>query len=76
MNTISFRTEENTKRKLDMLAAQQNRDRSYIINQAIDQFLSLYDWQFAHIEEGVRQAQSNEFADETEVKSAFDKWKK
>ena len=52
------------------------RDSSYIINQAIDQFLSLYDWQFAHIEEGVRQAQSNEFANETEVKSAFDKWKK
>ena len=50
MNTISFRTEESTKQKLDMLAAQQNRDRSFIINQAIDQFLSLHEWQMAHIE--------------------------
>ena len=76
MNTISFRTEESTKQKLDMLAAQQNSARSYIINQAIDQYLSLYDWQYAHNEEGVSQAQSNEFANEAEVKSAFDKRKK
>ena len=59
-----------------MLAAQQNRDRSYIINQAIEYFLSLYNWQIEHIEEGVRQADNNEFASDTEVKMAFDKWKK
>lgn len=76
MNTISFRTEESTKQKLDMLAAQQNRDRSFIINQAINQFLSLHEWQIAHIEEGVNQANNNEFADEIEVKAIFNKWKR
>ena len=76
MNTISFRTEESTKQKLDMLAAQQNRDRSFIINQAIDQFLSLHEWQMTHIEEGVNQANNNEFADEMEVKAIFNKWKR
>ena len=76
MNTISFRTEESTKQKLDMLAAQQNRDRSFIINQAIDQFLSLHEWQMAHIEEGVNQGNNNEFADEMEVKAIFNKWKR
>ena len=76
MNTISFRTEESTKQKLDILAAQQNRDRSFIINQAIDQFLSLHEWQMAHIEEGVNQSNNNEFADEMEVKAIFNKWKR
>ncbi|MCM1323384.1 MAG: hypothetical protein NC218_04420 [Acetobacter sp.] len=76
MNTISFRTEESTKQKLDFLAEQQNRDRSYIINQALDYYLSLHEWQMAHIQQGVKQAQNNEFAEDTEVKDAFDKWKK
>lgn len=76
MNTISFRTEDITKQKLDMLAAQQNRDRSYIINQALDYYLSLNEWQLAHIEEGVKQAHNNDFADDAEVKAAFDKWKR
>lgn len=76
MNTVSFRTEESTKQKLDFLATQQNRDRSYIINQAIDYFLELNEWQMAHIEQGVAQANNNEFADEKNVKSVFAKWKK
>lgn len=76
MNTISFRTEESTKQKLDFLAEQQNRDRSYIINQALDYYLSLHEWQMAHIQKGVEQAQNEEFAEDAEVKAAFDKWKK
>lgn len=76
MSTISFRTEDITKQKLDMLAAQQNRDRSYIINQALDYYLSLNEWQLAHIEEGAKQARNNDFAEDAEVKAAFDKWKR
>lgn len=76
MNTISFRTEESTKQKLDFLAEQQKRDRSFIINQALDYYLSLHEWQMAHIQKGVEQAESGEFADDKEIKAAFDKWKK
>lgn len=76
MSTISFRTEDRTKEKLDFLAAQQNRDRSFIINQALDYYLSLYDWQISHIKKGIEQAANNEFASDAEVKAAFDKWKK
>ena len=75
MNTLSFRTPESTKIKLDFLATQQQRDRSFIINEAIDYYLSLQEWQLAHIEEGVAQAKNNEFASDAEVKAAFEKWK-
>ena len=76
MNTISFRTEDSTKEKLDFLASQQNRDRSFIINQALDYYISLYEWQMAHIQKGVEQAENNEFAAEQEVQATFDKWKR
>ena len=76
MNTLSFRTPEATKIKLDFLASQQQRDRSFIINEAIDYYLSLQEWQLAHIQAGVEQAQKGEFASDKEVKAAFDKWKK
>ena len=74
MNTLSFRTQDTTKQKLDMLAAQQRRDRSFIINEAIDYYLSLQDWQLQHIEAGVKQARRKQFATEAEVRNAFAKW--
>ena len=76
MNTLSFRTEDETKQRLDAIAQQQNRDRSFIINQAIDYYLSLYDWQIEHIMQGVEQADKQEFASDNEVEKVFDKWKK
>lgn len=75
MNVVSFRTENETKQKLDFLAAQQQRDRSFIINEAIDYYLSLQEWQLAHIQQGVDEANKGEFASEEEVKAAFEKWK-
>ena len=76
MNTLSFRTENETKQRLDAIAQQQNRDRSFIINQAIDYYLSLYDWQIEHIMQGVEQAEKQEFASDEDVKDAFNKWEK
>lgn len=75
MNTLSFRTPEATKAKLDFLANQQQRDRSFIINEAIDYYLSLQEWQLAHIQTGVEQAKKGEFASDEDVNAAFAKWK-
>lgn len=74
MNIISFRTEEETKKKLDQLAAAQKRDRSFIINEAINYYLSLQDWQIAHIEEGVKQAKKKQFATDKEMRDILKKW--
>ena len=75
MQTISFRVEESKKDKIDMLANLQDRNRSYIINEALDTYLDLMDWQRRHIEEGVRQADAEDFAGDDEVAAAFGKWK-
>ena len=75
MPNITFRMAEEKKLLIDELAAAQDRDRSYIINQALDVYLEVMEWQLAHIEEGLRQAEAGEFASDDEVKAAFDLWK-
>ena len=75
MPTVSFRIEEAKKDKIDMLARLKDRDRSYVINEALDTYLDLMEWQREHVEEGVRQADADDFADEGEVAAAFGKWK-
>ena len=76
MQTVSFRIEESKKDKIDMLASLQDRDRSYIINEALDTYLDLMEWQRTHIEEGKNQADAEDFAGEGEVEAAFGRWKR
>jgi predicted transcriptional regulator len=52
---------------LDRLAAALDRDRSYLLNQAVKAYLDVHAWQIAHIEEGLRQAAAGEFVDDDEV---------
>lgn len=46
--------------RLDAIAANTDRSRSYIVNAAIDYYLDLYDWQTRRIEERLERAQSDE----------------
>jgi len=71
--TITFRTKAETRDRLDQVAEALDRDRSYILNQAIETYLEIYNWQIAHIEEGQRQAKNGEFVPETEWRSAFNR---
>ena len=50
---ISFRTEEATRDELDEIAARADRDRSWVINQAIANYLELDRWQREKIEAGI-----------------------
>jgi predicted transcriptional regulator len=75
MQNICFNVLEEKKHLIDEIAALQEKDRSDVINEALDSYLEVMDWQFAHIEEGVRQAEAGEFATNQEVKAAFDLWK-
>lgn len=69
--TISFRLDSEKKEALDAVATALDRDRSYIINQAIEAYLDVQRWQMDHIREGLRQANAGEFATEAEMKATF-----
>jgi len=46
--------------KLDAIAASADRSRSYVVNEAIDHYLDLYDWQIRRIEERLERAGSSD----------------
>jgi predicted transcriptional regulator len=73
--TLSFRTDEDIRDRLDRLAGTRQRDRSFLINEAIDRYLELNDWQETQIRVGIEQADRGEFATEEEVEAVFAKWR-
>ena len=48
--------------KLDAIAANARRSRSYIVNEAIDHYLDLHEWQTRRIEERLERTQSSDAA--------------
>lgn len=61
--TISFRLESRKVSALDSLAEALDRDRSYLLNDAISAYLELQQWQLEQIKEGQRQADAGRFVD-------------
>lgn len=73
--TVTFRTEADTRVALDRLATVLDRDRSYLINEAVEAFLAVHAWQIAHIADGLRQAEAGKFADEQEVAAFWERFR-
>jgi predicted transcriptional regulator len=72
---ITVRLDPEKRHRLDALAQALDRDRSYVVNEAIDAYLAVHDWQILHVAEGLRQAHADAFATEAEIDAAFDRWK-
>lgn len=68
---ITFRIDPEKRAALDALARQSDRDRSYLINEAIGAYLLVHKWQVDHIAEGLRQADAGEFVSDEDVAAAF-----
>ena len=75
-DTISFRLDSEKREALDAVASALDRDRSYIINEAIEAYLDVHRWQADHIREGLRQAHAGRFATEAEMKAIFSRRRK
>jgi RHH-type rel operon transcriptional repressor/antitoxin RelB len=56
---------------LDKLADMTDRDRSYLIKQAVSEFISLQKWQIEEIEAAIAEADAGKFASEAEVRKVF-----
>ena len=74
--TVTFRVDSEKKDALDTIATGLDRDRSYVLNQAIDAYIETHRWQIEHLREGVRQADAGEFASAEDVAAAFAKPRK
>ena len=74
--SVSFRTGKAELRKLDTLARQQRRDRTQVIEEAIEQYIALHKLYLEQIDEGIKAADQGDFATEEEVRAEFARWRK
>jgi predicted transcriptional regulator len=69
LKTITFRLPAEKLQALDSVADVQQRDRSFVINEAVTQYLSLHEYHRALIEEGIRQDDAEDVVDHETVRS-------
>jgi predicted transcriptional regulator len=65
--TISFRADAEKIDALDELAAAQDRSRSYLINEAINNYLELHAYQDALVRKGMEEMRKGRMAGHEEV---------
>jgi predicted transcriptional regulator len=68
LKTISFRMPAQTVETLDALAETLDRDRTYLLNEAVERYLELNEYHIKLIEKGQRAAQAGEFVPDAEMK--------
>ena len=71
--TISFRTQAEKIKVLDSLASLQDRDRTYLLNEALDHYLDLNQYHLSQIREGLQQANAGKLMDHADLKHKFAK---
>lgn len=72
---FTIRLDEDKLAKLDALAADMDRSRSWIAAKAIENYVELNAWQMHRIHEGIAEADRGEFASDQDVRAVFDKYR-
>jgi predicted transcriptional regulator len=67
--TITFRADPKKVKALDRLARALDRDRSYILNEAVEQYLSIHQYHLEQIENGLQEARAGKLVDYDRVKA-------
>lgn len=71
--TISFRTEEQLRDDLDRVAGSLDRNRNWLINQALSRYLELHEWQVEQIRKGMADSDAGRTYSTAEVKARLAK---
>lgn len=74
--TISFRLDEDKVEALDRLAEALDRDRTYLLNEAVAAYLDLQRWHIEQIEKGIRQADAGKLVEHDRVKKMVAGWRR
>ena len=74
MKTTTIRMEDETLDRIDTMAKSLSRSRTWIINQAIERFLSYEEWFIREVNAGLEEMRDGDFASPEEILSGFQKW--
>ena len=71
---VTLRLDGELRKKLDKLAAATRRSRSFLVAEAIRDYVELNSWQVEEIRKGIAEADRGEFATDAEMKKLAKKW--
>ena len=74
--SITFQLGKTKRVALDSIAAAKHLDRANVIEEAVEAYIEVQQWQIAHVMAGLRQADAGEFASSDRVKKALAKWRR
>jgi predicted transcriptional regulator len=73
--TISFRLASDKVSALDELANSLDRDRTYLLAEAVQAYLDTQQWQLEQIRAGIAEADAGKVIDHRRVKSIASRWR-
>lgn len=74
MSVMSFRLPDEVDQQLGQLAQSTGRTKSWLANQAIQDYLAREAWQIAQIEAALSEADAGDFVPEVEMAAKFNRW--
>jgi predicted transcriptional regulator len=74
--TISFRLESEKVEALDALADSMDRNRTYLLGEAVQAYLEIQRWHLEQIQAGIADADAGRVIDHHRVKSMGAKWRR
>jgi len=74
--TISFRIDSDQVAALDALAGVLDRDRSYLLKEAVRSYLDVQKWHLQQIQAGIRDAQAGKTRPHAEVRQLVSRWRR
>jgi predicted transcriptional regulator len=74
--TISFRLESDKVSALDALADSLDRDRTYLLAEAVQAYLDTQQWQLEEIRAGIADADAGRVIDHRKVRAMAARWKR
>ena len=73
---VTVRMSVKTQKKLDQIATEVDRSRNWLINEAIAQYLDVYDWQEKRIRERLKKAEKGgKFYTRSQVNEVIESFK-
>lgn len=66
-DTFSVRLDPEKRERLDRLAEAMDRSRSYLVKEAVEQYLDYHAWKLKQIREGLEAAEAGDSATQAEV---------
>jgi predicted transcriptional regulator len=73
--TISFRLQSDKVSALDALADSLDRDRTYVLNEAVQAYLDLQQWQLDEIRAGLADADAGRVVDHSKIRAIAARWR-